>query len=467
MNRNTNSWGRLKRVPRSLRPYAQDLLLSARPESVLPFGNGRSYGDSCLNDQGTLLASRPTEEILDFDPETGVLHAQSGVLLGDILTRIASEGWFLPVVPGTRFVTLGGAIANDIHGKNHMHQGTFGAHVLEFGLARSDHAALTCSPQQNAELFCSTIGGMGLTGFITDAKIQLMQVPSHYVEEQIHPFASLEEFVERNAELESENEYCVAWVDSLAKDKNFGRGLLITGNHVASDAMPKYAPPILNVPVTPPFPLVAGVPLRAFNWAYRTSKSRKSGATLSTPAGFFFPLDAIGGWNRLYGPKGLFQHQSVVPDENALVTLKNLIATSQNAGQGSFLTVLKRFGEIPSPSPMSFPMRGYTLTLDFPNRGAKTLALLEKLDAIVLAAGGRINPYKDARMSAETFKRSFPDYESLEQWRDPAITSDFWERVSGRVTVSPPSLETPSNNGHLNQPVNQNPKPRFQEPHLT
>ena len=450
---NAPSWGRLKRKRRTTLPFEPDIR-PASPQSILPYGNGRSYGDSCHNDAGTLVTMGHRNFILAFDPETGLLTAGGGILIRDILKYIQRTGWFLPVVPGTKFVTLGGAIANDIHGKNHEKRGTFGRYVQNLVLWRSDGEQFTCSNSENKNLFAATIGGMGLTGVILYAQIQLMKVPSHFVEERNTPFSCLDAYFDQEDDWEDEQEYSVAWIDSVSTGRAFGRGISITGNHVEHAKMADYGDPSLSIPLTPPIPVVSGLPLRLFNAAYFRRKQQDVEPHLTGPDSFFFPLDAVANWNRLYGPKGLFQHQCVIPLPAAREVIPELLKTSHDFGQGSFLTVLKRFGAHCSPGFMSFPQPGYTLTLDFANRGAATRQLLNRLDDITLDAGGRTNPYKDGRMSARTFQRAFPDWQKLEALRDPSIQSDFWRRVSQpvatRVMATPPSISTP-----VNQPAQQ------------
>ncbi len=463
------SWGRLNDISRSITPFSPFKLHDSKG-CFLPHGNGRSYGDSCHNDDGVLLDSRGNNALLMLDLEKGILRAQSGIFLSQILEVLKNTKWFLPVVPGTRLITLGGALANDIHGKNHGHKGTIGRHINRFVLHTSDGQTRTCTPSKNKAHFQATIGGMGLTGFVSEIELNLMRVPSHSVRERKTPFHSLNEFLELSDIAESINEYSVAWVDSLATGKQLGRGILITGEHCASDARFSYADPKINVPFTPPVPLVSGLPLRAFNFAYFHKNSRSSSPATASRNSFFFPLDAIGGWNKLYGPKGLFQHQCVLPLDTAPDALHALLRTSQLARHGSFLTVLKRFGNLASPGLLSFPQPGFTLTLDFPNKGQKTRTLLDELDTITINAGGRVNPYKDARMSAETFKQGFPEWEKLERYRDPAMMSDFWRRVTGleatphnRKAVAAPSLQTSLTQ---KKPVNQTSKPNIQKPKL-
>jgi FAD/FMN-containing dehydrogenase len=396
--------------------------------SLAAFGNGRSYGDSCHNQTGTLVDMRSMNRILDFDPETGVMKAEAGVLLSDIIDHVVPHGWFPAVVPGTRFVTLGGAIANDIHGKNHHRRGSFGCHVTAFTLLRSDRAIIECSRETNGELFAATIGGLGLTGLIVTATIRLMKVAADVVE-GVERFDTIEEYFDRAETADTDNEYAVAWIDQLAG----GRGLLITGNHAKEGGETRAAASRLGVPLQPPVNLLSRPFLRLFNMAYFHGKGRSSEPRSSGYQGFFFPLDGVKHWNRLYGPRGLLQHQSVIPFETARDALPEMLAEATRSGHGSFLTVLKRFGTVASPGLMSFPRPGYTLTLDFPNAGEATLALLETLDRITLEAGGGVNAYKDARMPPGTFAASYPRWAELEALRDPAFMTDFWRRTAMRL----------------------------------
>lgn len=407
---------------------------SAAPASLLAYGNGRSYGDTCQNSAGSLVDMRSLGRILRFDPETGFLEAEAGALLCDIIAHVAPHGFFPAVVPGTQFVTLGGAIANDVHGKNHHRRGTFGCHVEAFTLLRSDGRTVNCSISDNTQLFKATIGGMGLTGLILTATIRLMRVPSLDIFERVTRFRDLGEFFDSVEEAESDNEYAVAWIDQLAGGRHSGRGLLFTGNHAENGSRSVSRPGSrLSVPFQPPFNMLNKPFLKAFNAVYRWKKGRNAAPRPVGYQGFFFPLDGVRDWNRLYGPRGLFQHQSVVPEPVAREALPALLHAARRSGQGSFLTVLKRFGAMGSPALLSFPRVGYTLTLDFPNRGAATLSLLDELDRITIGAGGAVNPYKDARMGPETFAASFPDWQRLEALRDPAFMSSFWMRTAGRL----------------------------------
>jgi FAD/FMN-containing dehydrogenase len=405
----------------------------ATRNALLAYGNGRSYGDSCQNGAGTIVDMRPLNRIRAFNAETGVIEAEAGVLLSDIIAHAAPYGFFPAVVPGTQFVTLGGAIANDVHGKNHHRRGTFGCHVESLTLLRSDGQAHYSSATENERQFAATIGGMGLTGLILSASIRLMRVPSLDIVEKVTPFRDLGEFFELAEAADQANEYVVAWIDQLAGGHSRGRGLLFTGNHAEHGShVALRASGNLSVPFQPPFNVLNRPFLTVFNAAYRWKKSRSAPRQVGYQ-GFFFPLDGVGNWNRLYGPNGLFQHQSVMPQDVARRVVPALLAAAKRAGQGSFLTVLKRFGGVRSPALLSFPRPGFTLTLDFPNRGRATLALLKELDQITVEAGGAVNPYKDARMGDDVFAASFPEWQRLEAIRDPAFMSSFWARTAKKL----------------------------------
>ena len=413
-------------------------LTDAAPGALLPFGNGRSYGDSCHNDAGLLADMRGLNRIVAFDPETGVLEAEAGVMLHRIIDHCAPYGFFPAVTPGTRFVTLGGAVANDVHGKNHHRRGTFGCHVESLELVRSD-GRHRLSRTENAALFAATVGGMGLTGIITRVRLRMMRVGALDVIERLAPFATLEAYFDQAEAADADNEYAVAWLDQLHGE----RGVLMCANHADDgDYRTVVHRPCLSLPFDLPVSALNGLSLRAFNALFHAAKARKAGRDRpSSWQGYFYPLDAVGRWNRLYGPRGLFQHQSAIPFETARQAIPEMLAASRKAGQASFLTVLKRFGAVASPGLMSFPRPGHTLTLDFPNRGRATLDLLETLDAIAVEAGGRINPYKDARMGAATFAASFPRWAELEAMRDRALCSDFWRRTALRLSGHGPITE--------------------------
>ena len=395
---------------------------------MLAYGNGRSYGDVCLNDGGTLLHTRGLDRYIAFDPASGILRCEAGVLFADILDFAVPRGWFLPVTPGTRFITVGGAIANDVHGKNHHGAGTFGEHLLRFELLRSDGTRIECSPTQHADLYSATIAGLGLTGVIVWAEFRLLRIASPWMAQETRRFANLGEFFALSAQSERDYAYTVAWIDCAASGDSFGRGLFFRANH-APAAVVARAPRLhrLIVPFTPPFSLINGLSLRAFNELY--FRRAREGNAIVHYEPYFYPLDAVGEWNRIYGPRGFLQYQCVVPPSAAEAAVTELLKRIAASGTGSFLAVLKVFADRAPAGILSFPRAGTTLALDFPNRGAATFSLLDRLDDIVAAAGGAVYPAKDARMSGVRFRQYFPHWQSMLPRIDPKFSSGFWRRV--------------------------------------
>jgi FAD/FMN-containing dehydrogenase len=421
------SWGQLPARPAADERWWSDraAALPAIEASLLAYGNGRSYGDLCLNSGATLLHTRGIDRLIAFDEQSGVLRCEAGVLLSEILDVFVPRGWFLPVTPGTRFVTIGGAIACDVHSKNHHRAGTFGCHVRCFELLRSDGSRRVCSPSDNSDWFAATVGGLGLTGLITWAEIALLPIAGVGMAVRNTRFSGLDEFFALNEAAEAAHEYTVAWIDCLASRP---RGIFMAGDHLAAaeQAAAPAQPRSLPAPPKLPFSLINGASLAAFNQAYYHRPLPASAVTHYAP--FFYPLDGVAHWNRLYGRKGFYQYQFVVPS-SARAALAEILSTIAASGQGSFLAVLKTFGDVASPGLLSFPMPGMTLALDFPNRGAPTLALFDRLDAIVDDAGGRLYAAKDARMSGEFFRRSNPRLSAFLPFIDPKFSSDFSRRV--------------------------------------
>jgi FAD/FMN-containing dehydrogenase len=419
-----SAWGNLgwPAAAESFRLSDRTAALPGVPGTLLPYGNGRSYGDSCLNPGGALLAMRGLDRFIAFDQESGVLACEAGVLLAEILDLVVPHGWFLPVTPGTRYVTVGGAIANDVHGKNHHAAGSFGVHVRAFELLRSDGTRRRCTPTENAGWFAATVGGLGLTGAIVQAELQLRRIAGNALAVRNTRFTGLDEFFALNAAAEKTHEYAVAWIDCLARTP---RGVLMGGDHTDVDVPEPRGEK--NVPLTPPLSLINGFSLRAFNTAYYGKPWPGTQTVHFRP--YFYPLDAIGHWNRIYGPRGFYQYQSAVPAAAAPEATAEMLAAISASGQGSFLAVLKNFGDKPSPGLLSFPLAGTTLALDFPNRDAATLALFERLDAIVRTAGGRLYPAKDARMPAAMFRAGYPRLAEFTSYVDPKFSSGFWRRV--------------------------------------
>ncbi len=424
------SWGRVfSPRQRVIAPQDRSLPLPPGEGSLLPYGAGRSYGDSCLNDGNALIHTRGLDRFIAFDTATGVLRCEAGVLLADIIDFALPRGWFPPVTPGTKFVTVGGAIANDVHGKNHHRDGSFGHHVTRFELLRSDGARLACSATENAGHYRATIGGLGLTGLVTWAELRLAPLKGPWIRQTATRFASLDQFFEASAALEGAHRYVVAWLDCASRGA--ARGVVFAGDHDEDDN-PAPTRRARAFPFEPPVSLVNGLTLRAFNAIYyRTPRAGAGDPRLVPWDEFFFPLDAMHQWNRIYGPRGFFQYQCVVPPgEAGRAALAELLDRIAASGQGSFLSVLKRLGDRPAAGMLTFPCPGYTLALDFPNQGARTLSLLDSLDAVVRAAGGRVYPAKDSRMSSAAFQAYYPEWEAFRSYIDPRFSSSFWRRVT-------------------------------------
>lgn len=427
------SWGRYPHaqhtrvLPVSWR--SEPPALANLAETVLPFACGRSYGDSCLNDGGALLDVAGLGRFITFDESQALLRCEAGVTLADILALVVPRGWFVPVLPGTRWVSVGGAIANDIHGKNHHRAGTFGLHVTCLELLRSSGERVLCSPERNTELFRATIGGLGLTGLILWAEIRLKRVPGAAIAMERVRFSCLNEFFQLSAH-DQDYEYTVAWIDCLAGASRMGRGLFLRGDHAPGPVTSAKTSGLrMRIPVDLPSGLINRVTLAGFNALYYRSQLRSSRRKTVPYEPFFFPLDGVTDWNRLYGKRGLLQYQCVVPEpaEGVLTALLDQVARSTETPS---LAVLKRFGGIESPGMLSFPRPGTTLAIDFANRGPGTLALLERLDGVVGEASGAVYPAKDARMSAASFRRFFPGWQSFASYVDPKFSSSFWRRVT-------------------------------------
>lgn len=431
---NVQSWGRYpKHFPAMiLRPDWLSDITFPNEVAVLGFGLGRSYGDSCQNSNGTIIDCSRLNRMLGFDETTGILRCESGVSLGDILHEFTPRGWFLPVTPGTKFVTVGGAVANDVHGKNHHCEGTFGRHILRFGLLRSNGESLECSPESNADLFRATIGGMGLTGIITWAEVQLKRIETPFIAKESRRFASLDEFFDISTEFDTRFSYTVSWTDCVSPLK-FGRGILMAGNHaVVSDSLPEVPHARTKIfPFDMPSWALNRYSILAFNASYYRSHFSQLRRSIEYYDSFFYPLDAILHWNRMYGRRGFLQYQFHAPFSAGKEVVSDIFRRIARSGEGSFLAVLKTFGSIKSPGLMSFPREGVNLALDFPFRGKSTLKLLDILDDAVADAGGAVYPAKDARMSARAFKRFFPQWNEFAQFIDQKFSSDFWRRVSG------------------------------------
>lgn len=427
-----SSWGRLPYAESSPvyiydREHIKTIIAAHRPG--LPYGVGRSYGDVCLNPGGILWMMQGLDRFIRLDDTSGRLLCEAGVLLRDIQQVAIPRGWRLPVTPGTQFVTVGGAIANDVHGKNHHAQGCFGDHVRSLSLLRTDGTHIECGPDHNPQWFAATVGGIGLTGCILTAEIQLSRTPGPWLETESIPYENLAEFFRLSDASEADWEHTVSWIDCLSGGK--GRGLFLRGNHTQIAGESQFQKRALAIPVEPPVSLVNGVSLRLFNTAYYHLGKWRAGKRVQHYLPFFYPLDSIHEWNRIYGPKGFYQYQCVLPREYGEQGIAAMLDEIAKSGMGSFLAVLKTFGQRAPVGMLSFPQPGVTLALDFPNRGERTEKLFIRLDAIVAEAKGRLYLGKDARMSRQLFEAGYPRLQDFIAYRDPGISSSMSRRLMG------------------------------------
>ncbi len=428
------SWGRYPEYEADIRELHWQSDFPHAMEGVhngaLPVGMGRSYGDVCLLKDGTLLRTTGMDRLLAFDTTTGLLTAEAGVTLAQILDFAVPRGFFLPVTPGTKYVTLGGAIANDIHGKNHHIAGTFGNHVTQFELVRSDGARMLCTPTENPDFYAATIGGMGLTGVITWAQVRLKPIVSRMVDYQGIQFHGVDEFLDLTQQ--SQNiEYTVSWIDVTSTGKNFARGIFMQGDHSQVPAPLKVSSkPKLVFPMELPGWALNGTTVGLFNTLFFNKQIKSRVSKLQDYEPFFYPLDAVLKWNKMYGKRGLLQFQYAIPWEYAREGTIAILQEVAKSGLASFLAVLKAFGNVPSLGMMSFPKPGITLALDFPIKPEKSFALFDRLAAMTHEFGGRLYPAKDARMTAPQFRAFYPQWERFARYKDRALTSSFWERVT-------------------------------------
>lgn len=419
-------WGRY-------RNYDSEVLECLLPRSVrtmvpsgaglIARGNGRSYGDAAVGEIATLMCGG-LSRMKAFDPGTGILTVEGGALLSDILQAFIPRGYFPPVVPGTQFVTVGGMIAADVHGKNHHQVGGFGDHVTQFKLVVASGELMTCSRTENPELFLATIGGMGLTGVIVEASFKMKPIETGWILQKTTVAQDLGGAL-KVLQATDELTYSVAWIDCLATGKSMGRSLIFTGEHATREQVSSRMPqaeffpatrePKLSLPFDFPSWILNGVSVSAFNEMYFRAGARKAGApSLVHWNPYFFPLDGIHRWNRLYGKRGFLQHQCVVPEGNALAVLGAMLERFVRSGKGSFLAVLKKLGR--GGGLISFPTSGYTLALDLPAT-ADVFPLLEEIDKIVVHAGGRLYLAKDARQSRQTFEAGYPQLSAFKELR--------------------------------------------------
>ncbi|MDP3847587.1 MAG: FAD-binding oxidoreductase [Pseudomonas sp.] len=411
----THGWGRYPHhnaqlmQPQTAQEAAQ-LLNEEAP--VLGRGMGRSYGDSALADK--LISTRQLNRLHSFDVQSGLLMCAAGISLGELLEVFVPRGWFLPITPGTKFVSVGGAIASDVHGKNHHLHGCFSQCVENMELLLADGSQVQCSRSERPELFHATCGGMGLTGLIVAATLRLLRIESAYIQQTTFKAANLEEALQL-FETHSASTYSVAWIDCLASGEALGRSLLMVGEHARNGQLLLPAKRALSVPLDMPAALLNRYSVQAFNELYYQRIRKPESKQRVSFESFFYPLDSIQQWNRLYGKQGFVQYQFVIPKAAGLQGMRAILERISASHRGSFLAVLKTFGAA-NDNLLSFPMEGYTLALDF-KLEAGLLELLDELDSMVLAHGGRLYLAKDARMSEATFKQSQPNWQQFQEIR--------------------------------------------------
>ena len=428
------SWGMYPKVKNTVFKFDKKKTLRKiinEHGKLIPCGNGRSYGDSALN--SNIVDVRSKNYFIDFNEEIGLLHVQAGVLLSEILESFVSRGWFLKVTPGTKFITVGGAIASDIHGKNHHIEGCFSECIKEFKIMLADGEVVTCSKEATPNLFKATCGGQGLTGIILDAKIYLKKINSQYINQTTIKTKNLKETFEAFEEYQ-DKPYSVAWIDCLAKDNKIGRCLLMVGGFRDDGKLDYKVKKQKSVPFNFPSFVLNNWSVRAFNWLYYRKVKQRISKQIVDIDTFFYPLDAVGHWNRIYGKNGFTQYQFILPKESSYEGLEEILSAISKSGKGSFLAVLKLYGKA-NDNYLSFPMEGYSLALDFKiEKGL--FDLLDELDEIVVKYKGRIYLAKDVRVSKEVFEKGYPQIETFRQYRkENKMDIKFQSLQSKRVGI--------------------------------
>lgn len=401
-------------------------------------GNGRCYGDASLSDE--VVNTLRYDKVLAFDEANGIVTCQSGLLLSDLLQIIVPRGWFLPVTPGTKFITVGGAVASDVHGKNHHVDGSFSRHVVSMSVLTGTGETFVCNADTNSDLFWATCGGMGLTGIILDVKFRLKRINTAYIRQKQIKARDLDEVMDLFEE-NANATYSVAWIDCLKRGKSFGRSILMLGEHATVDEVkrehvlvPKEKA-LMTVPFYFPSFVLNGFSMKIFNALIYGKNYKRVMNSVVHYDGFYYPLDSILSWNKIYGKRGFVQYQFVLPIERSKEGLIDIMTRISKRGTGSFLAVLKLFGE--QDNLISFPMRGYTLALDFPIQPG-LFEFLDELDKVVADYGGRIYLSKDARMKKEIFWQTYPHADAFREiLRKYDPDNRFVSRLSQRLTLKP------------------------------
>ncbi|MFE4200638.1 FAD-binding oxidoreductase [Aneurinibacillus aneurinilyticus] len=398
-----------------------EILQSGLQNNYIAFGMGRSYGDTPLNKQGGVLLTTQLNRILSFDEMTGVLECEAGVTFEDIINVFLPRGYFLPVTPGTKYVTLGGAIANDVHGKNHHLDGCVSSFILDFKLMLASGEIIDCSREHNADIFWATIGGIGLTGIILSARIQLEKVESAYYDVLYEKAPNIERALELFAESDDKYKFSVAWIDCLARGSSLGKSVLMRGNYAPAASLRSGIEPLklksgpkLAIPFDFPSFALNNLSIKSFNTLYYgVNKNVRKTVYFDS---FFYPLDSIYKWNRMYGKKGFVQYQAVFPPEGKEGLIQMLERLS-SSNRSSFLAVLKTSGE-QNPGLLSFPKKGYTLALDIPIKDESLFTFLHELDELVIRYGGRVYLAKDSELLPEHFAEMYPRLKEFRAIKD-------------------------------------------------
>ena len=416
----------------------EELLKQIKQGNTIARGNGRSYGDSSISKRNT-ISMKKFNKMIDFNNQTGLLTVEAGVLLSEVINTFLPNGWFPIVTPGTKYVTIGGMVASDVHGKNHYKEGGFGNYIDSLDLINSDSNIVHCSRKVNSELFNWTIGGMGLTGVILRISFYLRHINSSWIIQKNISSRDIDNTIEIFEKYKDKSTYSVAWIDCLSKGKNLGKSVIMLGDHYNNSSLKNLTKKNvlkiskkkkLKIPYVFPSFFLNTFIVKAFNYLYYLINSRKKKDFIVNYDQFFYPLDALIDWNKIYGPKGFAQFQCVIPIENAKCGMRELLNSISKSGAVAFLAVLKRFGN--ENSFFSFPMEGYSLALDFPIN-KKSLKLMNQLDEITIKYKGRFYLTKDSRMKKETFQHSEKRFKEFIKFRSFNKLTSFQSSQSERL----------------------------------
>lgn len=423
-----SGWGRyLRRLSTVTRPERTSEAVPPDSGHMIVRGQGRSYNNAAMSEDGLVMLSERLDRVLAFDETTGLLRAEAGTTLAKVLDEFIPRGWFPPVSPGTKFVSLGGCVAADVHGKNHHRDGGFGAHVADLEIVLADGSRRRCSPQHDAELFWATVGGMGLTGIISEISFRLRPIKTAYMVVEHHRASDLDDLLRMLEDKTLDDHYSVAWIDCLARGRHMGRGVFMRGHHAeVAELRGKVKEPLklkprrsFNLPFDLPSWILNSLSGSAFNHFYYWSQGRPQEPFITNYDSFFYPLDNISNWNRIYGARGFVQYQCVFPPDTARRGLRMLLEELAHSRRSSFLGVLKRFGP-EGAGLLSFPSEGYTLAIDLPVTDPKLFSFLDRLDEIVMEHGGRVYLAKNAHLKPEIFRAMYPRLAE-------------WERIKAKV----------------------------------